>query len=69
VASVTLHAAPHDPKVPSRPWAPNSLNIRCRMLGNGQQDRISLPTPGGYRLSLSMDLTIDDGLDCRRWSR
>jgi hypothetical protein len=65
VVSLTLHAARHDPKTPAFS-APRYWNLLCRMLGGderGDEAKVDLPTGSWYRLLLSMDLTIDDGLD------
>jgi hypothetical protein len=66
VATITLHAARGVPGAPRTPAAPRAWNLLCKMLGDGERADISLPTGSWYRLLLSMDLTIDDGLD---WTR
>ena len=61
-ATLTLHAAPSDPKRPSAPSAPDGWNLLCRILGDGTTATIRLPFGSWYRLHCSMDLTVTDGL-------
>jgi hypothetical protein len=66
-AHLTLHAANEDAKNPSVPSAPAFWNRLCKMLGDGaQQATLRFPAGSWYRLSGSMDMTVDDGLE---WSR
>ena len=65
VASLRLHAVRRNPKMPAAPSAPESWNLLCEMLGDGNSARITIPGGSWYRLLCSMDLRIDDGLD---WS-
>jgi hypothetical protein len=66
VATITLHAARGVPGAPRIPAAPRAWNLLCKMLGSRERADIELPTGSWYRMLLSMDLTIDDGLD---WTR
>ena len=63
IATLTLHAVQPDDTRPSASSTPEAWNTLCRMLGDGTNAEVTVPSGGWYRLLLSMDLTVDDGLD------
>ena len=59
-ADLTLHASQRVANQPLMPYAPDSWNRLCRMLGDGQTAQLHFPFGSWYRLSCSMELTVDD---------
>jgi hypothetical protein len=69
MATLTLHAAPPRPSDPSAPSAPAAWNLLCEVLGDGEPAEIKLVSGSWYRLSCSMELTLDDDLNWGRSKR